>query len=276
MTPPVVRALSAREVETLVSWAAAEGWNPGIGDASAFYAADPEGFLGAFVDGEMTAGISAVAYGKTFGFIGLYIAKPAFRGRGLGRAVWDAGMVRLVGRTIGLDGVPEQQANYASMGFVKAYETIRMTGTLTGALNIAVPVTPDMLPALAVLDRKCFPETRDSFLSAWLEPPRTAFAIIEDGAPSGYGVVRPSVDGGFKIGPLYARTGDAATSLLAALATAVGGPVQIDVPLAQVSFLKALTDAGMTSGFATARMYRGTAPAIRQPQVFGISTLELG
>ena len=115
MTSPVIRVLSLPEVETLVSWAAAESWNPGIGDAAAFYAADSDGFLGAFVDGEMAAGISAVAYGKTFGFIGLYIAKPEFRGRGLGRAVWDAGMKRLEGRTVGLDGVPEQQANYRSI-----------------------------------------------------------------------------------------------------------------------------------------------------------------
>jgi hypothetical protein len=276
MTSPLIRTLSAPEVETLVSWAAAEGWNPGVGDVAPFYAADPEGFLGAFVDGEMAAGISAVAYGETFGFIGLYIAEPAFRGRGLGRTVWDAGMARLARRTVGLDGVLEQQANYTAMGFVKAYETVRMSGAPPAARNATVAVAPGMLPAIMALDRECFPEARDSFLTAWLAPPRRALAVIDDGALAGYGVVRPSVDGGAKIGPLYARSTTAALSLLAALTASTGGPIQIDVPLAQTPFLKALTEAGMTPGFATARMYRGTPPAIRQSQVFGISTLELG
>ncbi|TIU88228.1 MAG: GNAT family N-acetyltransferase, partial [Mesorhizobium sp.] len=74
--PRTIRTLTASEVETLVDWAAGEGWNPGLGDAAAFRTADPDGFIGAFVDGEMVAGISAVAYGPGFGFIGLYICRP--------------------------------------------------------------------------------------------------------------------------------------------------------------------------------------------------------
>src|SRR5687767_13477747 len=110
---PKIRPLTLPEVETLVDWAAGEGWNPGRNDAAAFHAADPDGFLGGFVGGEMVSGISAVAYGADFGFIGLYICRPDMRGKGYGRAVWDAGMARLEGRTVGLDGVPAQQANYA-------------------------------------------------------------------------------------------------------------------------------------------------------------------
>lgn len=119
--PRTIRTLARDEVETLVDWAAAEGWNPGLGDAALFQAADPQGFIGAFVDGELSAGISAVAYGDDFGFIGLYICRPDRRGQGHGKAVWDAGMARLGKRTIGLDGVVEQQANYRSMGFAPAY-----------------------------------------------------------------------------------------------------------------------------------------------------------
>ena len=32
-------------VETVIDWAAAEGWNPGLGDAACFYAIDPNGFF---------------------------------------------------------------------------------------------------------------------------------------------------------------------------------------------------------------------------------------
>ena len=52
MTAPVIRTLTLLEVEALVSWAGEEGWNPGLADGAAFYAADPGGFLGVFVDGD--------------------------------------------------------------------------------------------------------------------------------------------------------------------------------------------------------------------------------
>ncbi len=269
----VIRTLDAGEVGTLVGWAAAEGWNPGVGDAAAFHAADPDGFLGAFVDGEFVAGISAVAYGTSFGFIGLYICRPKFRGMGHGKAVWDAGMARLAGRTVGLDGVAEQQANYASMGFVRAYETVRLTGTpppATGAMVDAVP-----FDELVALDRECFPEARTTFLGRWVEPPRLLHAVASNGRLAGYGVVRPCIEG-FKVGPLFARSEDVAATLLSALAGAVGAPVQIDVPMTQARFFRRLTDAGMQPGFATARMYLGPAPQLATSQVFGTTSLELG
>ena len=53
-----VRAMTRDEVDVAVDWAAAEGWNPGLHDAGAFHAADPDGFLAGALDGEMVASIS--------------------------------------------------------------------------------------------------------------------------------------------------------------------------------------------------------------------------
>ena len=269
-----LRVLEAAEVEQLVDWAAAEGWNPGLADAPAFRAADPAGFLGAFVDGEMVAGISAVAYGETFGFIGLYIVAPAHRGRGHGRAVWDAGMARLAGRTVGLDGVPAQQANYARMGFAKAYGTVRFTGrpAATGADGI---VDRALVEAIAALDAQCFPEQRTAFLARWLAPPRIVRVAVDDRGVAGYAVARACREGS-KVGPLFARDTATALQLISALGTAVEGPLAIDVPDYQAGFIAALTEAGMAPGFETARMYRGPAPEVAMPMVFGTTSLELG
>lgn len=275
MTAPVIRTLTLPEIETLVSWAAAEGWNPGPADAAAFHAADPDGFLGAFVDGEMAAGISAVAYGETFGFIGLYIAKPEFRGRGIGRTIWDAGMKRLEGRTVGLDGVPEQQSNYRSLGFVDAYQSVRLSGRPSlpaTRLNVIDGVSIE--DALA-LDRLCFPAPRESFLRAWLKPPRIVRAVTDGNGLRGYGVIRPCIDG-HKIGPLFADDLDVAIAILGSLIDAVDGAVQIDAPLSNPRFTHTLLAAGMTPGFSTARMYRGQAPRLHMNRVFGVTTLELG
>ncbi|RWB28064.1 MULTISPECIES: GNAT family N-acetyltransferase [unclassified Mesorhizobium] len=274
-----IRTLALEDVEILVDWAAAEGWNPGLVDAVAFQAADPEGFIGAFVDGEMVAGISAVAYGDDFGFIGLYICRPDRRGEGHGKAVWDAGMARLGDRTIGLDGVVEQQANYRSMGFAPVYRTIRFVGSPNGPAEVdsgVCVIGPELIPDVLDYDRRFFPASRRSFLDHWLRPPHMALAIVRDGTIEGYGVARRCRDG-CKIGPLFSNSLDAATRLFAAFANASGpGNVHLDVPETSGSFAALLSLAGLQPGFETARMYKGKAPQLMQSGVFAITTLELG
>ncbi len=278
MSDPVeLRPLTLVEVEVLLDWAKTEGWNPGLADAAAFQAADPEGFIGCFVDGDMAAGMSAVRYGEDFGFIGLYIAHPAFRGRGLGRRVWDAGMQHLSGRTVGLDGVPEQQANYRSMGFEPAYQTHRWSGTLspgnTGEVRTAGPADT---AAILAYDRDLFSASRDAFLSEWLQTPRAVKLLVRDSQIHGYAVCRPCHEG-WKIGPLFADTPKDAVLLLRACAAEAGGEVlQIDLPEMQQDFADRLRKLGFSQGFTTARMYRGAKPDVRMDRVFGITTLELG
>ncbi|MCJ9751797.1 GNAT family N-acetyltransferase [Neorhizobium sp. BETTINA12A] len=276
-THPTIRALTSFEVEQLVDWARIEGWNPGLVDAPALHAADPQGFIGCFVDGQMAAGISAVRYGSDFGFIGLYITRPDFRGKGFGRKVWDAGMAHLDSRTIGLDGVPEQQANYGCMGFEPAYETFRWSGSLAGSRNADVAaITDDLVAAILDYDHAFFPAERDAFLTAWLKPPRAAKVLVRDSDIRGYAVCRKCHDG-YKIGPLFTQTADDAQTLLNACAAEIGDEMlHVDVPASQTEFSTYLEAHRFVKGFTTARMYRGTAPAVRMPGVFGITTLELG
>ncbi|WEJ58730.1 GNAT family N-acetyltransferase [Devosia sp. FJ2-5-3] len=266
-----IRNLGLAEIGTLLDWAAAEGWNPGLDDAVAFHAADPHGFFGAFVDGVMVAGISAVAYDDCFGFIGLYICHPDWRGKGHGRAVWDAGMAYLGSRTIGLDGVPEQQANYARMGFVGAYDTIRMSGVLGPVAGAAGARGQPGLTDIAALDRACFPARRDEFLRHWLVPPHRSIFHADAGHMQAYAVLRPCRDGA-KIGPLFAGT----TPMAFELVSSLSGPVHIDVPAMHTDWLAALRQLGFTPGFSTRRMYRGSPPQMDLSRVFGVTTLELG
>src|ERR1700681_2616961 len=108
-----IRALTRAELDVALDWAAAEGWNPGLGDADCFWQADEAGFLGSFQGSRMVASISVVAYDATFAFLGLYIVAPAFRGQGSGLKLWQARMARLGKRIVGLDGVVAQQETYA-------------------------------------------------------------------------------------------------------------------------------------------------------------------
>ena len=56
----MIRPMTVTELELVLDWAADEGWNPGLDDAAAFYAADPAGFLIKEVDGQPVAAISVV------------------------------------------------------------------------------------------------------------------------------------------------------------------------------------------------------------------------
>jgi hypothetical protein len=222
---PTIRTLSLQELAVLIDWAAAEGWNPGLEDAAMFHTADPEGFIGAFVGNEMVAAISAVAYGREFGFIGLYICPPDMRGKGYGKAVWNAGMTRLAGRTIGLDGVAEQQANYWRKGFKPAYETIRYTGRKAGAPVRADglrTVKAELVPDIIAYDAHCFPAPRPAFLQRWLQPPHYGMAAISSRGITGYAVAR-ACRYGFKVGPLFADDTEIALQLLDGLAGCLQG-----------------------------------------------------
>lgn len=176
----------------MLDWAAAEGWNPGLGDAACFHATDPGGFLVGTVDGEPAASISVVRYGDCFGFLGFYIALPAWRGRGFGYRLWQAGMARLDGRVVGLDGVVAQQANYAKEGFVLAHRNVRWGGAaaVTAAASGIVPA--DALPAgrLGACNASYFPGPREALLRGWLSAPgHAARVLLRAGDIAGWGVV---------------------------------------------------------------------------------------
>ena len=91
-----IRPMIRTELDILVEWAAAEGWNPGLNDAQIFWDTDPEGFIAADRHGELIGGGSIVAYGARFGFMGFFIVRPEYRRQGLGRPLWQARRDRLI------------------------------------------------------------------------------------------------------------------------------------------------------------------------------------
>jgi hypothetical protein len=276
----VITPARRAELDLTLEWAAQETWNPGLSDAACFYAADPEGFLLAFRDGEPVASISVVRYGHEFGFLGLYIVRPHLRGRGYGYRLWQAGMARLGERTVGLDGVVAQQANYRRSGFSLAHQNIRYGGQprTSAPLDARIrPVEGDLLNAVRAYDQAFFPAPRDGFLRCWLDPSRHhARALVEDGAVRGYGVIRRCRTG-FKVGPLFAETEDGADGLFRSLvAEADSEPVFLDIPEPNPAARALAIRHGLAPVFETARMYRGVDPELPLSRIFGITTFELG
>ncbi len=276
-----VSAMTRAELDLSVDWAAAEGWNPGLHDADCFYAADPGGFLMGRCGDEPTAVISVVKYGSGFGFLGFYIVHPKYRARGLGLRLWNAGMARLHGRCVGLDGVVAQQENYRRCGFTLAYRNIRYQGSggaPASADTAVVPLSTLDFEALLAYDKPFFPDDRKRFLKAWIEAPEcTAVGLVDAGALVGYGVLR-SCRTGFKIGPLFADNAGVAERLFVALraCAAPGAPLFIDLPEVNAAALELARRHGLTVVFEIARMYTREHPRLPTDRIFGVTTFELG
>jgi GNAT superfamily N-acetyltransferase len=266
------------ELDQILGWAANEGWNPGIDDAPAFYATDPNGFFVATDDtDEPIAAISVVNHTAEFAFLGLYIVRPEHRGTGVGYGLWQHALKHAGQRTIGLDGVEAQQANYHSSGFVSAGGTTRFTGMINGPVsNNAQPAQPGDVPRLIALEAAASGVAKPTYLSGWFEtkPTRQTITLKDQHQIIAFATVRSCVDGA-KIGPLYAPDLVYARKLILHCATVFDGPISIDVPATSDGLSRLCDDLGLEAGFRTARMYRG-AFETPPPCVFAVTSLELG
>lgn len=281
--------MSREEVGELVDWAAREGWNPGRHDADAFWATDPDAFIAAEQDNELIGGGAIAAYGRSFGFMGFFIVRPEFRGRGLGNTLWHARRTQLLARlergaSIGMDGVFEMQPYYAKGGFAFSHRDIRYRADIASSPGKPPKTDEQIVPLsdvgfehLTEYDRTCFPAPRETFLKHWItQPDALALGCRRGDGLSGYGVIRRCRDG-CKIGPLFADDASAAGALYSRLAAfAAGGPLYLDVPENNPASLNLVCHHQMVEVFGCARMYLGPAPDIAHHRVFGVTTFEFG
>jgi GNAT superfamily N-acetyltransferase len=280
----LIRAMRREELDTLVGWAADEGWNPGLDDAAVFWATDPEAFVAAELGGELVGGGSIVSYGGRYGFMGFFIMRPDHRGQGLGDVLWNERKRRLLARLepgapIGMDGVFNMQAYYARGGFRFICRDLRFEGhgakTTPTAETVALRDVP--FDEIDAYDRLHFPAPRSRFLRDWIDRPGGhALGAVRGGALRGYAVMRPCRTG-HKIGPLFAADAEVAEQLYAALSShAPGEPIFLDVPEINRDAVALAERYGMKEVFGCARMVLGQAPRLPDDEIFGVTTFELG
>ncbi|PSW15642.1 GNAT family N-acetyltransferase [Photobacterium rosenbergii] len=276
-----IKVMSKQNLATAIDWAVAEGWNPGLHDIESFYAADPNGFLMGFLGDEAIASISVVKYDNSYGFLGFYIVKPEFRGKGYGLKLWQAGLQYLEGCNVGLDGVVEQQGNYKQSGFKLAYGNIRFEGFGGGdepeGIGL-VDLNELSFSEVQDYDSAFFPTERHVFLKHWIgQTGSSALGIKQAGKLVGYGVIRPCRNG-FKIGPLFADDALLAEELFLALKSKATPTenVYLDVPEVNLAGVALAEKYSMEPVFTTARMYTGETPEISVNRTFGVTTFELG
>ncbi|EDQ88171.1 uncharacterized protein MONBRDRAFT_9511 [Monosiga brevicollis MX1] len=279
------RTMTMADLEEVVEWAAAEGWNPGLADAPAFFAADPEGLFVATRDDKPVAAIAVVNHNDQFAFLGLYICRAEYRGQGIGFALWQHALQHAGDRCVALEGVAAQVANYAKSGFTPAYKTERFTGLVEGQSHPLVrSARPDDVDMLTALEAAGAGTTRLAFMHAWLaDHPHRQTLVLErdDGTVAGFVTVRQCREAS-KIGPLVADNLAHAKVLLRAAAHHLGSgavALVLDVPAPLTGLADLCRSQGMTVAFDTMRMYRGSplpAPSAPPGAIYTPATLEVG
>jgi GNAT superfamily N-acetyltransferase len=277
-----IRSMNLDEVRDIaVEWAAREGWNPGLYDAPCFYNTDPKGFFVGLLGDEPISCISVINYDNQFAFLGFYITKPEYRGKGYGLQLWKHGIKYGQGMNIGLDGVIEQQPNYKKSGFKLAYSNIRYEGDAIAAdedYQGIIQLSSIPFDEIAKYDSAMFPAPRSGFLKCWIEQPESkALAAVDGNRLEGYAVLR-KCRAGYKIGPLFADNPDIAERLFLALNSAIpaGTKIYLDTPEINPQAVAIAEKYDMQEVFGTARMYTGPQPDIDLNRIFGVTTFELG
>ena len=285
MTQILIRQASQVEFAVALDWASMEGWNPGLDDLAALYRTDPAGFLMGWKDGAPVSSISVVRYGSTHGFLGFYIVHPDWRGCGVGITTWNAGMLHLKGRITGLDGVVEQQRNYARNGFVFAGRNIRFSGVPVQqempepGIRVRSAVPRDLADILTY-QSPFFPADRDDFIARWTvwstAASRHTKLAFSNGRMIGFGTIR-RCRSGCKIGPLFAENKVVASALFTALCkTEREQEISLDVPEGNSAAIEMAENFALAPVFQTARMWRGDLPDTPTGRTFGVATFELG
>ena len=284
----IVRQATLDEARIISSWAQRESWQPGVGDADAFFAADPHAFFIAECDGELLGSISAARYGTEYAFVGHYVVDPRHRNESLGHVIVGAVAPTLEGLRIGIDGVEVQVPTYSSLGFELVHWISRHGGSPVAVLEALPSSTGCIVEALGDVgddviefDAQHVPERRESFARAWYATgsPRRTFVVREEGRITGLATVRPVMGGGSRIGPLFASDDEVATALLrecASVAQEWDGDLFIDIPDPNDAARALATRCGLTPGFACARMYRGGVPQLPLASIYGNTSFELG
>ncbi|MCL1804849.1 MAG: GNAT family N-acetyltransferase [Clostridiales bacterium] len=275
-----IRNLSLQEMVFPMEVAYKEGWNPGLYDGVAFYQADPDGFFLAEVDGGMAGGVSVVGYDDRLAVIGNHFVLPPYRGRGIGRTLWEHAMEAAGDKRIRINGLPEGKEFYESYGFYGICNVIRYGGSIfaEGRVSDDIYSAQDIdFRRLVEYDAAFFGMPRAPFLKNWLDTPAmVSLCVLKEGEIKGWGCMRRCRKG-WRLGPVFADDYDRAEELIRHFAVkTVAESVYMDVAETNVQSIKLGFAMGMTPWEARLKMYKGEQEREPLERIFGFTTVDIG
>jgi ribosomal-protein-alanine N-acetyltransferase len=122
----IIRPARASDIPEIVRWARSEEFAPGFGDVDIYRNTDKQGVWVGWVDSTPVGCIAGIKYNNVYGFIGLYIVRPEYRGQGYGHRLWEQALRHLQDvKCVGLEAASHLITNYAEWGFKTSSQTIR-------------------------------------------------------------------------------------------------------------------------------------------------------
>lgn len=256
------------------------GWNQTPADWARFLSLAPDGCFVALHDKEPVGTATTCVLGSV-AWIGMMLVEPAFRGRGIGRALMEHALKHLEARnvrTVRLDATPQGEPLYRKLGFQDQFTLGRFGGEPDG-LGSATTVEPGTRKdwhSAAELDQLVTRTERKTLLfELFRERPTELRVIRRGGAVVGYMTVRRGARA-WQLGPCCA-TAEAGPLLLAdAFHRFAGRSCFIDIPHAHDQAIALARRHGFLEQRTLLRMYRGENVHEILPQLWASSGPEKG
>lgn len=285
-----IRSMQKKDFMTLFEWVKKEEWNPGFYDFESYLLVDRDGFRMLWYDDIPVAALASIKYPHSLGYLGLYVVKPEYRGKSLGRYLWDNTIKRMSDcKTVILNAVINQVSNYEAYGFQKAslvnrwhvdaskvlLERKEISSTYVFTQNISISEIAD----LDYLASGCY---RPQFWKSILASPDSYYLAVRSvGQLVGFGLALKCVRG-YKIAPLYCSSFTIADCLLqkiCAILKKITVNKDNEIQLDSVNFHKSTSlfeKYGFIKAYNFVMMCRGEEPRINKNILYGINSLEIG
>ncbi|MFC3800260.1 GNAT family N-acetyltransferase [Cohnella sp. GCM10012308] len=288
-----IRTLSGRDLSFAMKLKNIAGWNQTERDWQDYLFYDREGCFLAEYDGKEAGTLTTIRYGDRFGWIGMVLVHPEFRGRGIATQLLQSGIRHLRDqgvRCIKLDATAMGKKVYVPLGFEEEYDVRRYE--LDPSASTRVPkgaaasayrgeirsFTEADLEEVAVCDAAIFGANREAVLERLRgREPQYAFVTQDERGMTGYMMARQGYEA-VQIGPWAASDVQAAETLLASLLAGVGDvKVFFDLPCPNVQGIHFIEKAGFRIQRTFCRMYLGFNANPGMPElVYGTSGAEKG
>jgi GNAT superfamily N-acetyltransferase len=271
MPDPVIRQLTAGDLEAAFTLSSTAGWNQRLEDWRMLLTIAPAGSFTATLASRIIGTAIGINYG-TFGWIAMMLVDPAYRGRGLGAQLLQAAMDAIPSHLpIRLDATPLGRPLYQRFGFVEGESLTRLVAQSHDRFPQAAEqvgrLTSGDLDEIVSEDATVFgADRREVFDWSVAEAPYGRVARADDRV-AGYCFGRRGrvFD---QVGPVVARDQDVARMLVtSAIADAPDRPVVIDAYDTQEPFSRWLRSSGFRAERPLFRMSRGSMATARSPSL---------
>ena len=284
---PEIRPMTRDELDVVLDWADAEGWNPGLSDADTFWRIDPAGLWAIDVDEVLVGSGATIAHGANHVVIGLVHVRPEHRRQGIATRTFpwlvDGALSRMPpGSTVALD-VPDHLHDLAErFGFRPVRRIARMVGRAietrrgahSGELRALASVPVD---AVVEYDAAHVGALRPDLLETWIHPVGGfGLGVYEGQRLRGMAVMRPARRG-YRIGPLFADDPDISEELMGALSRMVlGHTITLDVPTDNPQALALAARHGLAETSSVVHLELGEVRPAPEGSVYAITSIEIG